>query len=82
MIDTVRNYSTVSGKIPIIGVGGVFTGQDAYDKILAGANAVQIYTALIYHGPPVVSKIKKELTELLEKNGYRSVNEAIGKGVK
>lgn len=72
----------ISGKIPIIGVGGVFTGQDAYEKILAGANAVQIYTALVYHGPPVVSKIKSELAELLEKDGYRSVNEAIGKGVK
>lgn len=71
----------VSGNVPIIGVGGVFTGQDAYEKILAGASAVQIYTALIYHGPPVVSKIKTELAELLEKNGYSSVNEAIGKGV-
>lgn len=60
----------------------MFTGQDAYEKILAGANAVQIYTALVYHGPPVVSKIKSELAELLEKDGYRSVNEAIGKGVK
>lgn len=63
-------------------MGGIFTGKDAYDKILAGASAVQIYTALIYHGPPVVSKIKNELAELLEKDGYNSVNEAIGKGVK
>lgn len=71
----------VSGKVPIIGVGGVFTGQDAYDKILAGASAIQIYTALIYQGPPVVTKIKTELADLLEKNGYKSVNDAVGKGV-
>lgn len=69
------------GKIPIIGVGGVFTGQDAYEKILAGASAVQIYTALTYHGPAVVTKIKIELADLLKKNGYNSVNEAVGKGV-
>lgn len=71
-----------SGKIPIIGVGGIFTGQDAFEKILAGASAVQVYTALIFHGPPVVTRIKTELTELLHKNGYKSINEAVGKGVK
>lgn len=70
------------GSIPIIGVGGVFTGQDAYDKILAGASAVQIYTALIYHGPPVVTRIKTELAQLLIKDGYSNVSEAVGKGVK
>lgn len=64
-----------------MGVGGVFTGQDAYDKILAGASAIQIYTALIYHGPPVVTKIKNELAELLERDGYSNVNEAVGKGI-
>ncbi|KAJ8723342.1 hypothetical protein PYW08_003254 [Mythimna loreyi] len=75
-------YKMTKGKVPIVGVGGVFTGQDAYDKILAGASAVQIYTALIYHGPPVVSKIKNELAELLERDGYSNVNEAVGKGIK
>lgn len=59
----------------------MFSGQDAYEKILAGASAVQIYTALIYHGPPVVSKIKTELAELLTKDGYNNVNEAVGKGI-
>ncbi|XP_041980122.1 dihydroorotate dehydrogenase (quinone), mitochondrial [Aricia agestis] len=77
MIKTV--YSLTKGKIPIIGVGGIFTGQDAYEKILAGASAVQIYTALIYHGPPVVEKIKAELAELLIRDGYKSVSEAVGK---
>lgn len=71
----------VLGNIPIIGVGGVFSGQDAFEKILAGATIIQIYTALIYHGPPIVTKIKTELAELLSKNGYKNVNEAVGKGV-
>lgn len=74
-------YRLTKGKIPIVGVGGVFSGQDAYEKILAGANAVQIYTALIYHGPPVVTKIKTELAQLLERDGYKNVNEAVGKGI-
>ncbi|XP_045450016.1 dihydroorotate dehydrogenase (quinone), mitochondrial [Melitaea cinxia] len=75
-------YKLTKGSIPIIGVGGVFTGQDAYEKILAGASVVQIYTALIYHGPPVITKIKSELAELLTKDGYSDVSEAVGKGVK
>ncbi|XP_004924203.1 dihydroorotate dehydrogenase (quinone), mitochondrial isoform X2 [Bombyx mori] len=75
-------YRLTKGKVPIIGVGGVFTGRDAYEKILAGAGAVQVYTALIYHGPPVVRRIKDELAELLERDGYTSVNDAVGKGVK
>lgn len=54
------------GKIPIIGVGGISTGQDAYNKIKAGASLVQLYTALAYEGPPVVKKIKRELAELLK----------------
>lgn len=73
-------YRLTKGRIPIIGVGGVFTGQDAYEKILAGASVVQIYTSFAYHGPPVVQKIKKELDALLKENGYSSVEEAVGKG--
>ncbi|XP_046977734.1 dihydroorotate dehydrogenase (quinone), mitochondrial [Vanessa cardui] len=81
--DVIRTmYKLTKGSIPIIGVGGVFTGQDAYEKILAGASAVQIYTALIYHGPPVVTKIKSELAELLLRDGYNDVSSAVGKGVK
>lgn len=75
-------YRLTKGNVPIIGVGGVFTGQDAYEKILAGASVVQIYTSFAYHGPPVVQKIKKELDALLTENGYSSVVEAIGKGNK
>ena len=53
------------GKVPIIGVGGVFTGRDAYEKIIAGASLIQIYTSLSFEGPPVVRKIKHELTDIL-----------------
>lgn len=54
-----------AGSIPIIGVGGVSSGQEAYKKIRSGASLVQLYTALVYEGPPVVKKIKRELEELL-----------------
>lgn len=60
-------------------MGGVFTGQDAYEKILAGASVVQIYSALIFHGPPVITKIKSELSEQLELNGFKNVSEAVGR---
>ncbi|CAF4801688.1 unnamed protein product [Pieris macdunnoughi] len=74
-------YKLTQGKIPIVGVGGIFNGKDAFEKILAGASVLQIYTALIYHGPPIVTKIKAELAELLKQNGYNTVNEAVGKAV-
>lgn len=51
--------------MPIIGVGGVFTGKDAYEMITAGASLVQIYTSLSYEGPPIVRRIKNELADIL-----------------
>lgn len=54
------------GSVPIVGIGGVASGQDALDKIRAGASLVQLYTALTYQGPPVVTKIKRELEHLLQ----------------
>lgn len=71
-------YSLTKEKIPIIGVGGIFNGQDAYDKITAGASAVQLYTSLIFHGPPIVQNVKKELNNLLEANGFESIEKARG----
>lgn len=71
-------YKLTKGQVPIVGVGGVFSGQDAYEKITAGSSAVQLYTSLIYHGPPIVSKIKKELDAILEQNGFESVEKARG----
>lgn len=71
-------YELTRGQIPIVGVGGISSGQDAYDKITAGASAVQIYTSLIYHGPPIVQKVKNELADILEANGFESVEKARG----
>lgn len=71
-------YRLTGGKVPIIGVGGVSSGQDAYDKIRAGASLVQLYTSLTFKGPPVVNKIKRELVELLEKDNLNSISEAVG----
>ncbi|XP_070809075.1 dihydroorotate dehydrogenase (quinone), mitochondrial isoform X3 [Pituophis catenifer annectens] len=85
-------YSLTQGRVPIIGVGGVCTGQDALEKIRAGASLVQMYTALTYHGPPVVGTIKQELEALLRdrkrvhiilfalsrEQGFQSVQDAVG----
>lgn len=60
-------------------MGGVSCGKDAFEKIKAGAVLIQIYTAMAYDGPPVVTKIKKELVQLLREEGFQSVKEAVGK---
>ncbi|KAG7191111.1 hypothetical protein KM043_007145 [Ampulex compressa] len=72
-------YKRTQGSIPIIGVGGIFCGADAYNKIKAGASLVQVYTSYIYNGPPVVNKIKRELSEILKQNGFTSIKDAVGK---
>ncbi|GFQ79379.1 dihydroorotate dehydrogenase [Trichonephila clavata] len=71
-------YKLTGGQIPIIGVGGVSSGKDAFEKIKAGASLIQLYTALSYEGPPVIGKIKRELKELLIANKYHNVADAIG----
>lgn len=71
-------YKLTKGSIPIIGVGGIFSGRDAFDKIAAGASSVQLYTSMICHGPPIIQKVKRELDELLESNGFENVANARG----
>lgn len=71
-------YRQTGGKLPIIGSGGIFTAQDAYDKIRAGASLVEIYTALIYKGPGVLRELTSGLKECLRKDGYRHIAEAVG----
>lgn len=71
-------YKRTAGQLPIIGVGGVSSGADAYAKIRAGAHAVQLYTALIYHGPQLVHKMKTELAALLRRDGFSSIKDAVG----
>ncbi|KAL3860218.1 hypothetical protein ACJMK2_010373 [Sinanodonta woodiana] len=75
-------YVLTKGRIPIIGVGGISSGEDAYKKIRAGASLIQLYTALIYEGPPVIKRIKRELEQLLKQDGYNNVSEAVGADVK
>ncbi|MDD3181869.1 MAG: quinone-dependent dihydroorotate dehydrogenase [Alphaproteobacteria bacterium] len=71
-------YKSTEGKIPLIGCGGVSSGEDAYLKIRAGASLVQVYTALIFEGPLVVQRIKRELAQCLRRDGFANVSEAIG----
>ncbi len=71
-------YKETKGKIEIIGVGGVDCGKSAFEKISAGANAVQLYTGMVYKGPGVVKQMKKELISILKKENIRNINEAIG----
>ncbi|PGH52985.1 dihydroorotate dehydrogenase (quinone) [Azospirillum palustre] len=71
-------YALTGGKLPIVGVGGVATGEDAYAKIRAGASLVQLYSAMVYAGPAVVHRIRRELAELLRRDGFQSVAEAVG----
>ncbi len=72
-------YKFLKGRIKIIGVGGVDSGLSAYEKFMAGANYVQLYTGMVYRGPNIVSMIKKELRELLLKDGVKNFNEIVGK---
>jgi len=80
---TVRDmYALTDGGVPIIGVGGVFTGEDAYEKICNGASLVQLYSSLALHGPPVVRRVKNELADILRANGFENVSDAVGSKVK
>ena len=73
-----RFYKLLKGKIKIIGVGGVDSGQSAYDKFIAGADFVQLYTGMVFNGPNIAGIIKKELKELLIRDGVKNYTEIIG----
>ncbi len=73
-----RTAQRVEGQFPLIGCGGIGSGADAYAKIRAGATLVQLYSAMVYEGPPLVRRIKDELAALLARDGFASVTEAIG----
>lgn len=77
--EVLRNfYKFTEGKIPLIGVGGIASGVDAYEKIKCGASLVQIYSAFVYQGFGMVERVKKELSELVAMDGLRNVAEAVG----
>tara|TARA_Y100000590_G_scaffold405468_1_gene493799 strand:- start:1800 stop:2843 length:1044 start_codon:yes stop_codon:yes gene_type:complete len=73
-------YKHLKGKIPIIGVGGINSGKSAYEKIVAGASLLQLYTGFVYKGPAVVKNIKKELIKILKIEGIKNIKDIIGKG--
>ena len=71
-------YQETGGKLPIIGVGGVFNADDAWEKIIAGASLLQVYTGWVYEGPWMVSNVLSGLLAKLEENGLNNISEAIG----
>jgi len=74
-------YKQLNGKIPIIGVGGVNSGKSAYEKIIAGASLLQLYTGFVYRGPATAKDIKKELIQILKAEGIKNIKDAVGKGI-
>ena len=76
-----KMYNLTNGQITLIGVGGISSGSDCYEKIKSGASLVQIYTALTFEGPLLVSKIKNELINLIKTDGYKNITDVVGKSV-
>ena len=71
-------HQRLAGAVTLIGVGGIASGEDAYAKIRAGASLVQLYTALAFHGPGLVGRIKQELAACLKRDGFAKLSDAVG----
>ena len=71
-------HQRLGGAVTLIGVGGIASGEDAYAKIRAGASLVQLYTALAFHGPGLVGRIKRELLACLARDGFAKLTDAVG----
>jgi dihydroorotate dehydrogenase len=78
MLRTFREATV--GAVPLIGVGGIGSADDAYAKVLAGASLVQLYTGLVYHGPAIIAAIKAGLAERLRTDGFERIEQAVGAG--
>ncbi|MEK7570298.1 MAG: quinone-dependent dihydroorotate dehydrogenase [Patescibacteria group bacterium] len=77
--ETIRQaYQLANGKLTLIGTGGIFTGDHAYAKIRAGASLVQLITGFIFGGPTTIRNINKRLLELLRRDGFRNISQAVG----
>ena len=76
-----KMYNFTNGQIILIGVGGISSGSDCYEKIKSGASLIQLYSALTFSGPSLISKIKKELVDLIKTDGYKNISDLIGKSV-
>jgi dihydroorotate dehydrogenase len=82
-LDALRNFRSASGgEIPLIGVGGIANAEDAWDRIRAGASLVQLYTAMVYEGPGIARRIGHGLAELLKREGFANIAEAVGSEVR
>lgn len=71
-------YRLTGGRIPLVGVGGVSCGADAYAKVRAGASLVQLYSAMVFHGPAVVNRVNRDLAALLRRDGFARLSDAVG----
>lgn len=79
--EMLRRFAAIAGgRLSLVGAGGIGSGADAYAKIRAGAQAVQLYSALVFEGPGLVTRIKRELAALLRADGFRAVADAVGTG--
>ncbi len=74
-------YELTRGRIPLIGVGGIFTAEDAWEKITAGASLVQLYTGFIYQGPRIAQQISEDLAKILAREGFSNLDAAVGSSV-
>ncbi|MDB2404937.1 quinone-dependent dihydroorotate dehydrogenase [Alphaproteobacteria bacterium] len=77
-----KMYKLTDGEIPLIGVGGISSGEEAYEKICNGASLIQLYSALVYGGAGLITDIKKDLAKILKQNGFESISQAVGIKVK
>jgi dihydroorotate dehydrogenase len=78
-LDALRRFRRASaGEIPLIGVGGIATAADAFERIRAGASLVQLYSAMVYEGPGIARRIARGLAKHLQREGFESVAEAVG----
>ena len=73
-------YDLTRGRLALVGVGGIASSEQAYAKICAGADLVQLYTGLIYEGPWIIGHLRRGLAELLRRDGFENVAEATGSG--
>ncbi len=68
------------GEIPLIGVGGIATADDAWERIRAGASLIQLYSAMVYEGPGIAARIARGLAHRLKREGFANIAEAVGSG--
>ncbi|MFH1769659.1 MAG: quinone-dependent dihydroorotate dehydrogenase [Parcubacteria group bacterium] len=73
-----KTYKDYGKKLVIVGVGGIFSAEDAYEKIKRGASLVQLITGMIYRGPQLIGEINRELVKLARKDGYSNIGDAVG----